>query len=127
MIRRPPRSTRQSTLFPYTTLFRAQRAEAVDALQLLELELLDLAGDVAEVTQVLEIAAILLGLGRLAVHDGDLARLGHALGRALDQRLVDPLLHDLVADVVGAVDVEALLVEAEADRERRVLHEHQVR
>src|SRR5437867_6982406 len=105
----------------------AQRAEAVDALQLLELELLDLAGDVAEVTQVLEIAAILLGLGRLAVHDGDLARLGHALGRALDQRLVDPLLHDLVADVVGAVDVEALLVEAEADRERRVLHEHQVR
>src|SRR5947209_10925080 len=65
----------------------AQRAEAVDALQLLELELLDLAGDVAEVTQVLEIAAILLGLGRLAVHDGDLARLGHALGRALDQRL----------------------------------------
>src|SRR5881628_4143845 len=24
MIRRPPRSTRQSTLFPYTTLFRSQ-------------------------------------------------------------------------------------------------------
>src|SRR5881409_4367123 len=25
MIRRPPRSTRETTLFPYTTLFRSQR------------------------------------------------------------------------------------------------------
>src|SRR3546814_21149756 len=34
MIRRPPRSTRTDTLFPYTTLFRSQprlrRAEAAD-------------------------------------------------------------------------------------------------
>src|SRR3546814_12948396 len=29
MIRRPPRSTRTDTLFPYTTLFRSHRAEAV--------------------------------------------------------------------------------------------------
>src|SRR3546814_4107293 len=28
MIRRPPRSTRTDTLFPYTTLFRSQRREA---------------------------------------------------------------------------------------------------
>src|SRR3546814_20786411 len=27
MIRRPPRSTRTDTLFPYTTLFRSERAE----------------------------------------------------------------------------------------------------
>src|SRR3546814_4268301 len=27
MIRRPPRSTRTDTLFPYTTLFRSQKAE----------------------------------------------------------------------------------------------------
>src|SRR3546814_13699534 len=27
IIRRPPRSTRTDTLFPYTTLFRSQRAE----------------------------------------------------------------------------------------------------
>src|SRR3546814_11137455 len=27
MIRRPPRSTRTSTLFPYTTLFRSRRAD----------------------------------------------------------------------------------------------------
>src|SRR3546814_1344999 len=29
MIRRPPRSTRTDTLFPYTTLFRSERALAV--------------------------------------------------------------------------------------------------
>src|SRR3546814_12393671 len=29
MIRRPPRSTRTDTLFPYTTLFRSARAETV--------------------------------------------------------------------------------------------------
>src|SRR3546814_14951102 len=28
MIRRPPRSTRPDTLFPYTTLFRSRRGEA---------------------------------------------------------------------------------------------------
>src|SRR3546814_9087105 len=28
MIRRPPRSTRTDTLFPYTTLFRSQRRQA---------------------------------------------------------------------------------------------------
>src|SRR3546814_4230872 len=33
MIRRPPRSTRTDTLFPYTTLFRSLRAD--DAAQLL--------------------------------------------------------------------------------------------
>src|SRR3546814_7690067 len=31
MIRRPPRSTRTDTLFPYTTLFRAIAAAALDA------------------------------------------------------------------------------------------------
>src|SRR3546814_6793984 len=32
MIRRPPRSTRTDTLFPYTTLFRSAKAAAVDLL-----------------------------------------------------------------------------------------------
>src|SRR3546814_1582596 len=32
MRRRPPRSTRTDTLFPYTTLFRSQRAQPVDDL-----------------------------------------------------------------------------------------------
>src|SRR3546814_9279441 len=30
MIRRPPRSTRTDTLFPYTTLFRSDRGQLVD-------------------------------------------------------------------------------------------------
>src|SRR3546814_20558777 len=37
MIRRPPRSTRTDTLFPYTTLFRAL-PEAIDETRLLLLE-----------------------------------------------------------------------------------------
>src|SRR3546814_10629672 len=32
MIRRPPRSTRTDTLFPYTTLFRSIHAAAIDRL-----------------------------------------------------------------------------------------------
>src|SRR3546814_14761402 len=32
MIRRPPRSTRTDTLFPYTTLFRSERLAEQDAL-----------------------------------------------------------------------------------------------
>src|SRR6056297_2673393 len=39
MIRRPPRSTRTDTLFPYTTLFRSQRGQPV-----LEAARLELAG-----------------------------------------------------------------------------------
>src|SRR3546814_6713225 len=34
MIRRPPRSTRTDTLFPYTTLFRSRHRVAVDLLAL---------------------------------------------------------------------------------------------
>src|SRR5881409_4322670 len=30
MIRRPPRSTRETTLFPYTTLFRSSKKEKVE-------------------------------------------------------------------------------------------------
>src|SRR3546814_6913339 len=36
MIRRPPRSTRTDTLFPYTTLFRSVRQSGPEALQGLE-------------------------------------------------------------------------------------------
>src|SRR5881227_4324290 len=34
MMRRPPRSTQQSTLFPYTTLFRSPRARRVAGVEL---------------------------------------------------------------------------------------------
>src|SRR5262245_38074944 len=77
--------------------------------------------------QIFEVAAVFGGLGGVSVDDRQLAGLCDALGLALDQGLVDPLLDDLVPDVVRAVDVEPLLVEAEAYRQRRVLDEHQVR
>src|SRR3546814_4488892 len=38
MIRRPPRSTRTDTLFPYTTLFRSKRAEVGDTLAMRRLK-----------------------------------------------------------------------------------------
>src|SRR3546814_17116020 len=43
MIRRPPRSTRTDTLFPYTTLFRSVRAAAI-SFEALEPRLLGVSG-----------------------------------------------------------------------------------
>src|SRR3546814_19690199 len=59
MIRRPPRSTRTDTLFPYTTLFRsADLAErgivAVDADLLGQPDIVDRAGDLEIVGQVVD-------------------------------------------------------------------------
>src|SRR5439155_20138125 len=104
----------------------AERVETVHALELVQLDVLDLAGEVAEVLEVFDVAAVLIGLGALGIDDGDLPGLRHALVRALDQCLVDPLLHDLVADVVGAIHVEPLFVEPEPDRERRVLDQDEM-
>src|SRR3546814_18452448 len=36
MIRRPPRSTRTDTLFPYTTLFRSAREQGIEEIRTLE-------------------------------------------------------------------------------------------
>jgi hypothetical protein len=97
------------------------------ALQLPELEALDRAGQIAEALQELDVRPVLQRLGGLIVDDRYLPRLRHALARPLHHRLVDPLLDDLVPDVVRAVHVEPLLVEAEPDREGGVLDEDEVR
>src|SRR3546814_15329298 len=69
MKRRPPRSTRTDTLFPYTTLFRAD-----EILPRLAGDLLDqLAGDRVE--------DIVIGVGRAET------RLGFEIGDALDRLL----------------------------------------
>ena len=96
------------------------------ALQLAELEILDFATEIAQVLQVLDIGAILGRLVGLGVNDGDFAGLGYALARTPHQGFVDPLLDDLVPDVVSAIHIEALLVETETDRQRRVLYEDQM-
>src|SRR3546814_11907874 len=68
MIRRPPRSTRTDTLFPYTTLFRSV-ARA------------DLGADRAGMLGPLKNAAMRLGIPRRAKFEGFLSnRLGPQLG-----------------------------------------------
>src|SRR3546814_4851663 len=70
MIRRPPRSTRTDTLFPYTTLFRSQRlagarrADQQTALRDLAAEALELLRVAQELDDLLQ---LLLGL----VYAGD--------------------------------------------------------
>src|SRR3546814_15060882 len=79
MIRRPPRSTRTDTLFPYTTLFRSVRLpldEAVD----------DLHPGAFELVRPEQI--LLLVEARLQFDDGGhrFARLGRLDQRAADRR-----------------------------------------
>src|SRR3546814_17806314 len=65
MIRRPPRSTRTDTLFPYTTLFRSDRYvgehRAVDAI----FDLGDLVGRDCSVVREIETRALLVAQGAL--------------------------------------------------------------
>src|SRR3546814_148249 len=48
MIRRPPRSTRTDTLFPYTTLFRSVVLDPLDDLEAAGLKILHAVGAAAE-------------------------------------------------------------------------------
>src|SRR3546814_14246686 len=80
MIRRPPRSTRTDTLFPYTTLFRSTGLEDVLFLLGQELEMLDRAALLQDgVPRLLAV----LGLG-----DQQLFQIGVADDEAARQRLV---------------------------------------
>src|SRR3546814_5446992 len=84
MIRRPPRSTRTDTLFPYTTLFRSDRdaARAVDE-QVGERRRQHLRLALAGVVIGLEIDRILVEIGQQRVRDLGKARFGvaHRQGR----------------------------------------------
>src|SRR3546814_2741534 len=66
MIRRPPRSTRTDTLFPYTTLFRSRKAGAIDH-----------AADVAVELDVGEVIFRRFDFGRIFF--GQVAQLGKVL------------------------------------------------
>src|SRR3546814_16733039 len=82
MIRRPPRSTRTDTLFPYTTLFRSgnRRHHRVAARMIVrdENDMLALGARLAEVVQPGDVIALRggLGAGKTTLARGLLSSLG---------------------------------------------------
>src|SRR3546814_6821537 len=126
MIRRPPRSTRTDTLFPYTTLFRSDR-------------------DVADLTGQGSVGVVAgagpQGAGGRALddHDVDFDRRDDEPGEAVTDvdvavevvllelwardLAVEPLLHPLLVEVcVEGVADRADRRDEQADRERRQAH-----
>src|SRR3546814_13627184 len=99
MIRRPPRSTRTDTLFPYTTLFRSHVPPVVVALTLVvgigqhAVHLVGAADDRGArlgrsgVVGAAEVQALVARPGR-----GDGVHVGHAQGRLDDHLEADALL-----------------------------------
>src|SRR3546814_17654233 len=86
MIRRPPRSTRTDTLFPYTTLFRSLTTDAVVAR---ELALVDEPGVVELLQEDPDALFVALLRGADEVVVGDVDGLEQGLPGALDE-LVGP-------------------------------------
>src|SRR3546814_18293293 len=89
MIRRPPRSTRTDTLFPYTTLFRSEEIGGRDAVRA--------AGD---------FAAVAVGDARSRLRDDDAAA-GAAFGAAADGATA--------ANLAGLVDGDRAIVRIDAN------------
>src|SRR3546814_9957825 len=105
MIRRPPRSTRTDTLFPYTTLFRSKAQLHVVA---------DVAADVEAGIATDQVPAVLdvVGLGDLDVAldratagrgQGELGDLVMAAALVLDREL-DALVRDRLDQLPAALD-----------------------
>src|SRR3546814_19727362 len=76
MIRRPPRSTRTDTLFPYTTLFRSERDAVVVTAQGREEDILAVpynssvvSGEAIEQRNILDTAELMRGVAGVAVVD----------------------------------------------------------
>src|SRR3546814_13126741 len=92
MIRRPPRSTRTDTLFPYTTLFRSE-TKVLDRVSQLQPAAADPGMILAAHLERLVVGDGFAGLGKLALPRENLAghdeRLG--LGAALRQAALDEI------------------------------------
>src|SRR3546814_8049323 len=110
MIRRPPRSTRTDTLFPYTTLFRSKRNDAarhrsghpaggflalfrailvdllVDIGAQHGVEFVHLADDRGAFAEARQRIGVALHLEQLGGHLLAVERLGHRIGGVLDRR-----------------------------------------
>src|SRR3546814_10312250 len=117
MIRRPPKSTRTDTLFPYTTLFRSQRIVLVHELRELRRteELLDRCRHRLGIDQVLRRQVLGFSQRKALAHralDTDQAGAEHVLGHFADRTN---------AAVAEMIDVVGLLL-AVADRDDLAHH-----
>src|SRR3546814_11237620 len=127
MIRRPPRSTRTDTRFPYTTLFRSfDRGGQAVLLHVVE-EIADrLLGEVVEVRPLLEPGeqALRIEVGPIGEHDHVVAVIGEGLGfqRVDDRRPVKTGL--LLETGMAVVPVGAALHDAEGARVGERSEEH---
>src|SRR3546814_2203509 len=121
MIRRPPRSTRTDTLFPYTTLFRSElvwrRAEGLEALAR-DSDVMVIAAKATEENRGMIDASVMDALGQqgllvnvargqLAVEDALIAALreGRLGGAALDVFETEPTPAGRWAVVIGRAHV----------------------
>src|SRR3546814_15844833 len=92
MIRRPPRSTRTDTLFPYTTLFRCPKAMGKIAGQAR-----DMARCVGQLMQAGPVKINLLEKGRMRRHLHDIVR-RHIIGLVPAHAKIDAARRD---DLIG--------------------------
>src|SRR3546814_8021271 len=110
MIRRPPRSTRTDTLFPYTTLFRSVVARIVEFSAGVELGHDDLGRRDAFflVDPGRDAAAVILDRNRAVGVERDLDEVAMPRQRLVD-RIVGDLEHHVVETrtVVGVADVHS--------------------
>src|SRR3546814_4535708 len=123
MIRRPPRSTRTDTLFPYTTLFRSGQLDAFGLAQFG----LDRLGDLVQAVDAgPDVVAV---LGRFdIVGAGVERRLEHRVGVARTRRIgdqADPV--EAVADASARAQVAAIPAERGAHVGRSEEHTSELR
>jgi hypothetical protein len=90
-------------------------------LQVLQFHVFDLILKIPRSLQVINIFQVFRPLLPLGIDNGDLARVGQTFGGVFNAGLVDALLDDLMADVIGPLDLEAPLIRAEADGQGRIL------
>src|SRR3546814_4552876 len=113
MTRRPQRSTRTDTLFPYTTLFRSGHEHQLGALDIEELEILGVETDLLDRVGAAEAHVVLAAVDQvlhLDLHEGTaLAGLGVLRLRNLPDAF-------FVFENVAGANVDA------ADRKRKRLH-----
>src|SRR3546814_3213800 len=108
MIRRPPRSTRTDTLFPYTTLFRSELAAAGSAQDLLQLVHLH-RGDVEVADALIELVEVdreifgAVAVARSEEHTSELQslmRISYAVFCLKKKKYTNKMSHDAYNTIV---------------------------